>query len=167
MISLILGGVRSGKSELAERLVVASGQDVVYVATARTEASMSERIDAHQARRPAAWDTILCHGSDLVEVIRSDDRCLLVDSLGSWLASHDDLDADVEALVAAMASRPSDAVVVSEEVGLSVHPETSVGRLFQDRLGELNRLVAGVADRSLLVVAGRVLSLGSSIDEFD
>ena len=76
---------------------------------------------------------------------------------GTWIAN--DARADIDGLVAALASRRGDTIVVSEEVGLGVHPVTEVGRLFADRLGEANRRVAEVADRCLLVVAGRVIEL--------
>ena len=84
---------------------------------------------------------------------------MLVDSLGTWLTGHDDLDADVEGLSAALRARTGDSVVVSEEVGLGVHPSSELGRRFRDALGEVNTAVAAVADGVLLVVAGRVLPL--------
>ena len=94
---------------------------------------------------------------------------MLVDSLGTWVAAHDDLAPDVAELVAALRARAARAVgatvVVSEEVGLGVHPPTEVGRRFADALGALNREVAGVADRVLLVVAGRVLPLDRAVPE--
>jgi adenosyl cobinamide kinase/adenosyl cobinamide phosphate guanylyltransferase len=84
-------------------------------------------------------------------------RPLLVDSLGTWVARVPGFAADAAALVAAL--RGHDAVVVSEEVGLGVHPETEVGRRFRDALGEVNQAVGAAADRVLLVVAGRTVEL--------
>src|SRR5262249_26330375 len=66
---------------------------------------------------------------------------------------------DIDGLVQALVTRRGDTVVVSEEVGLGVHPVSEVGRLFADRLGEANRRVAEVADRCILVVAGRIIEL--------
>src|SRR5581483_4842945 len=83
---------------------------------------------------------------------------VLLDALGTWIA-NDIARADIDGLVAALVSRPGDTVVVSEEVGLGVHPVSEVGRQFADRLGEANRRIAEVADRCLLVVAGRVIDL--------
>ena len=83
---------------------------------------------------------------------------MLVDALGTWVAAHDDLAVDTPALVAAL-QRPGATVVVSDEVGLGVHPSSEVGRRFRDVLGDVNRAVADVADEVLLVVAGRVLPL--------
>ena len=161
MITLVLGGARSGKSEVAERL--AGDGAVVYVATAvadaETDADMAARIDAHRRRRPSTWETVEC-GAALVDAVRAHgDGTLLVDSLGTWVAASPGFDADVDALCAALRDRGGDAVVVSEEVGLGVHPSSAAGRRFRDALGSCNRTVADVADRVLLVVAGRVLPL--------
>lgn len=164
MITLVLGGTRSGKSEVAERLAAAAagGAPVTYVATGRAvDDDMAERILAHRARRPAAWATLEV-GPDLPERLRSLAGPALVDSLGTWVASHPGLDPDAAALGAALTGRDGDTVVVSEEVGLGVHPPTEVGRRFADAVGALNRSVADVADRVLLVVAGRVLPLDRS-----
>ncbi|HET6774348.1 MAG TPA: bifunctional adenosylcobinamide kinase/adenosylcobinamide-phosphate guanylyltransferase [Acidimicrobiales bacterium] len=172
MITLVLGGTRSGKSRVAEDLVAgrqaATGDRVTYVATGRaTDADMAARIAAHRARRPAAWATVETGagagtGADLPTVLAGLAGHVLVDSLGTWVADAD-LAPDAPALCAALRARAragaGDTVLVSEEVGLGVHPATEVGRRFADALGELNRAVAEVADRVLLVVAGRVLAL--------
>jgi adenosyl cobinamide kinase/adenosyl cobinamide phosphate guanylyltransferase len=161
VIVLVLGGTRSGKSEVAERLAKELPQPVTYVATgwADPDAEFTARIAAHQARRPDAWLTIES-GADLTGALRTySDGSALVDSLGTWVAGHPDLAVDVQALVAALQERSGDTVVVSEEVGLSVHPTSEAGRRFVDVLGEVNRAVAGVADRVLFVVAGRVVPL--------
>jgi adenosyl cobinamide kinase/adenosyl cobinamide phosphate guanylyltransferase len=166
LITLVLGGTRSGKSEVAESLVAAAGGRVTYVATAQvTDDDMAARIAAHRARRPAGWATVEA-GVDLPGVL--DDAPpgpVVVDSLGTWVAAHDDLAPDTPGLCRALRRRATagagDTVLVSEEVGLGVHAPTITGRRFADALGELNRAVAGEADRVLLVVAGRVLPLDS------
>jgi adenosylcobinamide kinase / adenosylcobinamide-phosphate guanylyltransferase len=159
VITLVLGGARSGKSELAERLVARSGQSVTYVATGvATDDDMAARIAAHQDRRPAAWKTVEV-GRDLGGEVAALAGAVLVDSLGTWLAGLDDFAADFAALAAALAGRPGDTIVVSDEVGLGVHPSSAVGRRFRDALGQLNRVVADHADEVLLVVAGRVIRL--------
>jgi adenosylcobinamide kinase/adenosylcobinamide-phosphate guanylyltransferase len=84
---------------------------------------------------------------------------VLVDSLGTWVAGHPDLAADIDGLIAVLTARGAATVVVSEEVGLSIHPGSDVGRRFVDAVGEANRRVADVATTVLLVVAGRVLAL--------
>jgi adenosyl cobinamide kinase/adenosyl cobinamide phosphate guanylyltransferase len=102
-------------------------------------------------------------GTDLPAALAPLEGHVLVDSLGTWVAAHPDLAPDAAALCAALRTRAAggsgDTVIVSEEVGLGVHPPTEVGRRFADTLGELNRAVADQADRVLLVVAGRVLPL--------
>ena len=159
MLVLVLGGARSGKSELAERWVQRFEPPVTYVATGwRDDDAMAARIDAHRARRPASWSTLEV-GAGLAEALRSVRGTVLVDALGTWVARHRDFAVDAAGLCAALTGRDGDTVVVSDEVGLGVHPETAVGVAFRDALGSLNRSVADVADRAVLVVAGRVLEL--------
>ena len=157
-LTLVLGGARSGKSELAESMV---DGDVVYVATGEvTDDDMGARIAAHKLRRPPAWETVEC-SDDLAGALRAiaAERTVLVDSLGTWVARLDGFDADTSRLVDSLRARTGTTVVVSEEVGLGVHPETEVGRRWRDALGDVNRAVADAVDEVLLVVAGRTLRL--------
>jgi adenosyl cobinamide kinase/adenosyl cobinamide phosphate guanylyltransferase len=156
---LVLGGVRSGKSAVAEHLAAEFGAVVTYISTAEaTDPDMTARIEAHRSRRDPSWATIEA-GTDLPRHITNTSGPLLIDSLGTWVAAHPGLDPDCDALLAALVNRSDTCIVVSEEVGLSVHPPTPIGRRFQDVLGETNRRIADAADRVLLVVAGRVLEL--------
>lgn len=159
MITLLVGGTRSGKSELAEKLAASWDEAATYVATGQsTDPDMAARIAAHQARRPPAWSTVEA-GTDLPDVLRALAGPALVDSLGTWVAAFPDLDPDPTALCAALQDRTADTIVVSEEVGLGVHAPTPAGRRFADALGELNRAVADISDRAFLVIAGRPLPL--------
>jgi adenosyl cobinamide kinase/adenosyl cobinamide phosphate guanylyltransferase len=160
VITLVLGGTRSGKSEVAESLAAAShGGAVTYVATGTPyDDDMAARIAAHRARRPPSWPTREA-ATDLPAVLESVEGPALVDSLGTWVAAHAGLSPDTDALQRALAARTADTIIVSEEVGLGVHAEMEAGRRFADVLGELNRAVAAMADEVLLVVAGRVLPL--------
>lgn len=161
MITLVLGGARSGKSAVAERIVAGLGGAVTYVATAAVDpadADHAARIAAHRARRDPSWATVEA-GDDLPAVLRSAAGAVLVDSLGTWVTASTDLSPDVASLVAALAECEGDVVLVSEEVGMGVHPSSELGRRFRDVLGEVNVAVAEVADEVLLVVAGRVLPL--------
>lgn len=164
MITLVLGGARSGKSEVAERIAAASTPPVVYVATGELEgdADFAERVLRHQSRRPAEWSTVEA-GAGLPAALRAIDTSatVLVDALGTWVAAHDDLCVDIDDLLTALGERRGVTVVVSDEVGLGVHPSTDVGRRFRDVLGEVNRAVASVSDEAILVVAGRVLPLSA------
>lgn len=160
MITLVLGGARSGKSEVAERLVARLGDSVTYVATgtAGDDPNMAARIARHRARRPSTWSTVEA-GDDLAGALHGIDGPVLVDALGTWLARADEFAVDADALCDALDGRHGDTVVVSEEVGLGVHPSSEAGRRFRDALGLLNQRVADIADDVLLVVAGRVLPL--------
>ncbi|CAN5787786.1 bifunctional adenosylcobinamide kinase/adenosylcobinamide-phosphate guanylyltransferase [soil metagenome] len=162
MITLVLGGTRSGKSRVAERLA-GSAPPVTYVATARFDPDDFDhrsRIDAHRRRRPADWATVECSvPADLVAALRSGPGTLLVDSLGSWVTGHPDLTIDTGDLMAALAARTSPTILVSDEVGLAVHPPSELGRRFVDVVGSLNQELAAVSSRVVLVVAGRLLEL--------
>jgi adenosyl cobinamide kinase/adenosyl cobinamide phosphate guanylyltransferase len=161
VITLVLGGARSGKSAVAESLAARLGAPVTYVATARVDADdldHAARIDAHRARRDPSWAKVEA-GSDLVDAVRTLTGTVLVDSLGTWVTGGDEPAGDGTALAAALRDRAGDSIVVSEEVGLGVHPSSELGRRFRDVLGEVNQAVAAVADEVLLVVAGRVLPL--------
>lgn len=162
MITLVLGGMRSGKSEHAESLV-ARAPAVTYVATADTRAGAGAddafvaRVGAHRERRPPLWPTI--EPDDLPGTLRDLTGTALVDSIGTWIVRFAGFDAPVADLCAALVGRAGDTVVVSEEVGLGVHPPTDVGVRFADALGVANRAVAAISDRVVLVVAGRALAL--------
>jgi adenosylcobinamide kinase / adenosylcobinamide-phosphate guanylyltransferase len=161
VITLVLGGARSGKSAVAERLAGALPPPVTYLATATVDPGDSDhaaRVAAHVGRRDPSWTTVEV-GAGLVEALRTTTGTVLVDSLGTWVASMLDRADAVGELADVLARRTGDTVLVSEEVGMGVHPSSAVGRRFRDALGELNVAVAEVADEVLLVVAGRVLPL--------
>jgi adenosylcobinamide kinase / adenosylcobinamide-phosphate guanylyltransferase len=161
MITLVLGGARSGKSSVAERLAARLAPTVTYVATGTADdEDMAARIEAHRARRPAGWETVeLVATDDLAPTLRDRHGPVLLDALGTWLARAAAFAVDVDGLCHVLKTRDGDTVVVSEEVGLGVHPASDAGRRFRDELGVLNRRVAEVADDVLFVVAGRVLPL--------
>ncbi|MHB8670573.1 MAG: bifunctional adenosylcobinamide kinase/adenosylcobinamide-phosphate guanylyltransferase [Acidimicrobiales bacterium] len=162
MITLVLGGARSGKSAVAERLVGANPVlPVTYLATAAagTDDDLDRRIAAHRARRPLWWTTVEADPDSLVGVLRATRGIVLLDALGPWVAGAPGFAVDVEGFCDALVGRAGDTVVVAEEVGLGVHPATEEGRRFRDALGALNQAVSAVADTAMLVVAGRVLRL--------
>ncbi|MGZ8180278.1 nicotinate-nucleotide--dimethylbenzimidazole phosphoribosyltransferase [Williamsia sp. SKLECPSW1] len=177
MRTLVLGGIRSGKSALAEDIVRTSGNAVRYVATATLpptgDPEFSARIAAHRDRRPAGWTVV--EDDDVAVVLRDDpDSPTLVDDLGNWVSSHldrlggwenpdVDLTGRIADLAAAVAAHRGDLVLVSPEVGLSLVAPVPSGRRFQDELGRVNTAVAAVCDRVLLVVAGRVLELDAPV----
>ena len=95
---------------------------------------LAARIEAHRARRPAGWRTVEA-GAELPAMLRSVPGPVLVDALGPWVAAAPGMIVDAGALCAALTGRAADTVVVSEEVGLGVHPATEDGRRFRDALG--------------------------------
>lgn len=163
MITLVLGGSRSGKSTFAEGLASEVHGAVTYVATARVDpadADHTARIEAHRIRRPQTWHTVECPDPSLLpRVLRDVAGTVLLDSLGTWITGHSDLVADPAPLVEALLDRTGDTIVVSEEVGLAPHAPTEAGRQFADAVGTVNQAVSAVADRAVLVVAGRALDL--------
>lgn len=162
-LTLVLGGTRSGKSRIAEVLAAQTGADVTYIATAMVQADDADhrdRIAAHRDRRPSTWTTVECSTPPaLPDLLAAITTPVLLDSLGSWIAGHRDLTVDGPALAAALRARTAPTIVVSEEVGWSLHAATAVGRRFVDALGTLNQQVSAVADRALLVIAGRAIEL--------
>lgn len=164
--TLVLGGVRSGKSVHAEALLAAEPR-VAYLATGgsgRDDAEWAERVALHQVRRPASWSTV--ETTDVAELLRTADGPVLLDCLGTWLTARVDLhqawdggpiervEADIDELVAAWRACPARVVAVSNEVGSGVVPASASGRLFRDLLGKLNARIAAESEHVVLVVAG-------------
>ncbi|GAA3762495.1 bifunctional adenosylcobinamide kinase/adenosylcobinamide-phosphate guanylyltransferase [Micromonospora maritima] len=166
---LVLGGIRSGKSEFAESLV-ADAPTVRYVATAPAgdpeDTEWAGRLAAHRARRPGSWTTeeTAADPGRLAAVITAagPNDTVLVDDLGGWVTvlldpAHQPADdtATVAELAAAVRASQARLVLVSPEVGLSLVPTTPLGRAFTDALGATNRAVADACDAVALVVAGQ------------
>jgi adenosyl cobinamide kinase/adenosyl cobinamide phosphate guanylyltransferase len=194
MITLVLGGTRSGKSVVAERLVLAHAGPLGYLATGTpTDIDMSTRIEWHRRRRDDRFATVEA-GAELAAALRQAPPLpTLVDALGTWVAAQSDFCAPpitaatdpfawpgdpanppdpatatdlprawttrIDELCQALVGRSAPTVLVSDEVGMGVHPETEIGRQFRDVLGLVNQRVAEIADDVLLVVAGRALHL--------
>ena len=175
---LILGGARSGKSREAERRAADSGLAVTVIATAEAlDEEMAARIRRHQADRPAGWRTVEAPLA-LAEALRREaaaERCLIVDCLTLWLsnlladahtlpagATAEDLPRfchERDGLLAALPTLPGRIVLVANEVGLGLVPETPLGRLFRDEAGRLNQMVASACRRVVFVAAGLPLVL--------
>lgn len=165
--TLIIGGTRSGKSALAEKLAHATGLARVYLATAGMpgdDSEFGERITAHRARRGDGWQTVE-EQTGIAPLIagRSAAQVVLVDCLTLWLsnlmAGAFDIEAETEALLAALATTPARLILVSNEVGSGVVPATASGRAFRDAQGRLNQRVAQAVDNVVLVTAGLPMAL--------
>lgn len=160
LLTLVLGGARSGKSRHAETLMAALAPPWVYVATAEArDAEMAERIAHHRARRGTDWHAVEAP-HDLAAALTSIDgaRPVLVDCLTLWLSNRMLAEADVEAeaagLEAALAERRAPVIVVSNEVGHGIVPDNALARRFRDLQGRLNQRIAARAGRVVLMVAG-------------
>jgi len=161
--TLILGGARSGKSALAERLAGASGLGVCYLATARAgDEEMRQRILTHQQRRPPHWSLVEepIHLADALKRQVAENRCLLVDCITLWLsnlmldADGESLERERRALLETLPELPGRILLVSNEVGMGIVPMGELSRRFQDQAGWLNQQLASRCERVILTVAG-------------
>ncbi len=176
MRTLVLGGIRSGKSLWAEQAIAESlppGAPVRYLASGLAggaDAEWARRIERHRDRRPAHWETV--ETDDITtQLRRPPETPTLVDDLGAWLTGAlernnawdgGSVAVPVDDMLAAVSGFGSTLLLVSPEVGLTVVPATASGRRFADELGSLNQRVAGLCDRVVLVVAGQPVEIKSS-----
>jgi adenosylcobinamide kinase/adenosylcobinamide-phosphate guanylyltransferase len=164
-LALVLGGASSGKSAYAEGLVTALGRPKTYLATAEAwDDEMRAKIARHRLQRGPDWRTVEAP-RDLAGALRAvpADEAVLVDCATLWLSNRmlagDDLALAEAELLAALAACPVPVVVVSNEVGWGVVPETPLGRRFRVAQGQLNQALAAQADLVVLVAAGLPLML--------
>ncbi|MGF2947114.1 bifunctional adenosylcobinamide kinase/adenosylcobinamide-phosphate guanylyltransferase [Mycobacterium sp. Lab-001] len=180
MRTLVLGGIRSGKSRWAEKAIAGElppGRPVRYLAPGRVDEAdpaWAERVARHRGRRPTHWATV--ETEEIAAQLRqSPDTPALIDDLGAWLTAALDrnnawgngspalpVHEMIDDILTAVAAFAAPLVLVSPEVGLSVVPPTASGRRFADELGSLNQRVAEVCDRVVLVVAGQAVPIKPS-----
>lgn len=173
---LVLGGARSGKSAFAERLArVEAGDEVLYIATATvTDDEMAARIARHRAARPARWETVelptgagdtLRQRGNLPPVLLLDCLTLLLSTPAftdpnlSADAIEAHATAEVEGLLHLCEAYSGTLIVVSNEVGMGLHPNSALGRIYRDALGRANQRLAAYAEVAYLMVAGIPLDL--------
>lgn len=180
-VVLILGGSRSGKSELAEKMAKQMGEPVTYIATTVIgDEEMSLRVKAHRERRPPDWTTVEeTHNlSQKIAGVGQRPGVILVDCLTAWLTNllldvdlpfpgascidkENYINSRVEELAAVAMDSRANVLLVANEVGMGLVPPYPLGRAFRDISGYANRYLAQVADDAYLVVAGLVLELKS------
>lgn len=159
-LTLVVGGARSGKSRLAESLVVSCGLKRNYIATAEArDDEMHARIAQHQAQRGPGWQTWNAQlDLDTMLAAIPGDEVVLLDCATLWLSNHllagSDIGAKSMALMAALTACASPVVVVSNEVGWGIVPENALARAFRDHQGRLNQMIAEQADLVIGVMAG-------------
>jgi len=163
-VTFVLGGVRSGKSQFAQRIASGSGS-VIFIATAKpSDPEMELRIERHRKSRPAAWRTVEVP-VDLdaaIAGLQDLNQLALVDCLTVYLANvmskaqgkESVIKNHTERLCSALKETRASVILVSNEVGSGVHATTATGRFYCDLLGELNQRVAALADNVILMVAG-------------
>lgn len=166
---LLIGGARSGKSELALRLAREQDAQVAFLATAQpADFEMAARIAQHRRERPASWQTLEepLRLRETIETVPGD-SCLLIDCLTLWTANALERlgAAETEAQATAAATAASDrkglTIVVTNEVGLGIVPDNPLGRGYRDLLGHVNATWADAADHAYLLVAGLAVPLTS------
>lgn len=179
-IILVTGPARSGKSEWAEQLTqkLASShqQPMVYLATGLENLDDPEwqsRIALHRQRRSRDWQTI----NETIALAQklqsfSDPVCVLVDSLGTWVANllaltEPQWQEEVKNLSQTLQNSSSQIILVAEETGWGVVPAYPMGRLFRDRLGDLSRSIGAIADQVYLVTGGYALNLSQLGDRLE
>ncbi|MFC7290422.1 bifunctional adenosylcobinamide kinase/adenosylcobinamide-phosphate guanylyltransferase [Hirschia litorea] len=165
-VIFILGGARSGKSRRAQALCEALSLKRIYIATGQAfDVEMEDRIKRHQQDRDESWTTVEAP-LDLVKAVETHaepDNVVLIDCLTLWLSNlmHRERDIVLETanLIEALSLASGNIILVSNEVGLGLVPETPLGRAFRDEQGRLNQKIAAMADKVEFIAAGLPLSL--------
>lgn len=165
MLTFVIGGASSGKSAYAEKLMLGMAARPVYIATAQAfDAEMAEKIARHKDARGTGWHTIEAP-VDLAGAINgaSGAEGILIDCATLWLSNLMLAEADIDAAEAeafdALDRCGCPVVIVSNEVGQGVVPDTPMGRRFRNIQGGFNQRLAARADRVVAVMAGLPLVL--------
>ncbi len=170
MKSLVLGGVKSGKSHFAEQCVIRwaaqtshADKSVTYLATAenrKDDKAFSSRIARHIAQRPAAWNTVEepLDISDVIAAASGKDQCVLLECLTLWVSNlfQDEatLASRIEQFCAVLQAYEGEIILVSNETGLGIMPPNALARRYGDELGILHQRLASICDEVVLIVAG-------------
>lgn len=177
MRALILGGARSGKSKLAEKIAQESGLAVTYLATAQIQhdgqqdAELQARIAQHRARRPAHWINVEepLYLADALQREAAADKCILVDCLTLWITNlllHPEREMFARqraSLLSALPGLPGTIIMVSNETGMGIVPLGELTRRYCDEAGALHQEIAQQCDNVLLSVAGLPLTLKGTL----
>jgi adenosylcobinamide kinase/adenosylcobinamide-phosphate guanylyltransferase len=167
-IIFILGGVRSGKSLYAINLAKTMGEKVVFLATGvACDEEMKERIKKHKEMRPNIWQTVEepIEIEKVLNTLDSSVDCVIIDCLSFWISNllttfGKEKIIDKTSQITTMAKKITpQLIIVSNEVGMGIVPNTSEGRIFRDILGKVNQIVASLADEVFFLLSGIPLRL--------
>ena len=162
-VRLLVGGVRSGKSNYAVEIAKNSFKKISFLATSEAlDSEMQQRIEKHKKSRPKEWETIE-ENINITSTFNSigDDDLLIVDCLGLWISNlmmkdygEDKIKKEIEKLVDEVNKINFEIIFVSNEVGMGIVPDSYSGRIFRDHLGLLNQAIAKIADEVIFMLAG-------------
>jgi len=168
MLHLILGGARSGKSRHALTIDITGYSRQLFVATSEAiDEEMQDRIEKHRSERESHWQTIDApvNLTTTLSTLDDNESLIVVDCLTVWLGNlmhyERDIDVEIDKLATFFSTAKGRYVVVSNEVGQGIVPDSKIGREFRDYQGRLNQQLAAIAQRVELVVAGIPLTIKS------
>jgi adenosylcobinamide kinase/adenosylcobinamide-phosphate guanylyltransferase len=160
-VTFITGGARSGKSKYAQLLALQKSQQPIYIATARVwDADFMERIDKHRDQRGPEWTTF--EEEKLLGSLPLEGKVAVIDCVTLWITnffsdSHYDIEASLEACKKefdTLIQQDTDLIIISNEIGMGLHPPTEAGRKFTDLHGWINQYIAARANRVIFMVSG-------------
>ncbi len=168
-IIFILGGARSGKSSKAVALAKEKDSSVAFIATCQTlDKEMDRRIDAHKKARPAGWETLECP-KDILSALKesgSKFEVIIIDCLTLWLSNlllegvkEVAIEDQIKEIITMLKKIKGGSIIVSNEVGLGIVPDSALGRTFRDIAGRVNQIVAQEADEVIFMAAGLAVKL--------
>ncbi len=168
-LTFVVGGAASGKSEFAEKIVAKFGRRILYLATAGASRSTRTaewrgKIDRHQTRRPADWETFVLNGGSIrSDVFHKRLDGILLDSLTLWVSNRvrirtaEDMQDDLASLIGELRRGP--VVVVSDEVGMGLIPMSKISRRFIEHLGLANAWMSRTADAMYVILSGQAIRI--------
>ena len=163
-IILVTGGVKSGKSDFAEKIAKKFDQ-ITYIALSErrdTDSKWQAKINKHKFKRPKNWRLI--ETDDLINVLRKEQGILLIDSIGGFIVksiSEDDKSWGkyLDNLIDLLSSYDNKIVIVGEQVGFGLMSEFEVGNIFAERLGEVLKAITNIASENWLTINGKAIRL--------
>lgn len=168
-LTFIIGGARSGKSNLAAQMAKEENKRVVFIATAQVlDEEMERRVQLHKKERPHYWRTIEEHKNLIphLEKINSSFDIAIIDCLTLYISNlflekEDEhrIEDHINTLIQALKTAAFKTIIISNEVGLSIIPDNALARKFRDLAGKINQIAAKQSDEVFFMVSGLPLKL--------